>query len=212
MFHHIQIDEPIEKVMDDWDYLHEHVIAKFTGFRPVGENILGIRRRVISDDAIIDPKKGVIGKVMELGPEGIIVGKSTPFTVRVTPAGVPHRVANSFGFWHINDKDELYIPIPGETPGELGYNIVVMGGATEDETDSYAWFCDECHTMLYEHVVHTGREGLAGFWRGELEAVRTYNKDPKLRTCPECNHINPHGYCWNTAKDTPEEAAARLIW
>ena len=31
-------------------------------------------------------------------------------------------------------------------------------------------------------------------------------------TCPECGFVNPLGYCWNSAKDTPEQKEARAIW
>ena len=40
----------------------------------------------------------------------------------------------------------------------------------------------------------------------------TVSADRPARTCPECGHQNPMGYCWNTAKDTPEEAEARKLW
>ena len=62
------------------------------------------------------------------------------------------------------------------------------------------------------HVIETGTTGLAGFWKGERQAVNHYNADPRLRTCPECGHVNPLGYCWNKAKDTPAEAQARQAW
>ena len=97
-------------------------------------------------------------------------------------------------------------------PGELGYFVVVMGHPADNETDAFAWYCEECLTLLYDFVVETGRLGFSGFWKGEVQAVRAYNADPAHRTCPECGHQNPMGYCWNTAKDTPEEAEARKLW
>ena len=42
--------------------------------------------------------------------------------------------------------------------------------------------------------------------------MRSYNSDAAQRTCPECGHVNPFGYVWNTAKDTEEERAARALW
>jgi hypothetical protein len=54
--------------------------------------------------------------------------------------------------------------------------------------------------------------GLNGFFKGSENAVRTYNSDVRYRTCPECGHVNPMGYCWNPAKDTAEERAARALW
>ena len=31
-------------------------------------------------------------------------------------------------------------------------------------------------------------------------------------TCPECGHVNPLAYAWNSAKDTAEQKLAREIW
>jgi hypothetical protein len=58
----------------------------------------------------------------------------------------------------------------------------------------------------------SGELGLKNFWRAEENAVREYNRDIKNRICPECAEINPLGYVWNTAKDTPDESAARALW
>ena len=212
MFADIEIKEPIEKVADDWDYLNDRVISRFAAFRASGHNIFGLRRRVISKSGTQDAKKGSVGTHLSLGPQGIIVGTQPPLSVRITTAGTPHRVPHSFGYWHINDKDELYLQIPGAEEGEPGCAVVIMGLAKEKETDSFAWYCEECLTLLYDFVVETGRDGFNEFWRGEREAVRSYNSDVHKRTCPECSHINPMGYCWNTAKDSPNESAARKIW
>jgi hypothetical protein len=58
MFATVGIDQPIEKIMDDWDYLDEKVVKKFTTWRETGQNIIGIRRRTITLNEIVDPKKG----------------------------------------------------------------------------------------------------------------------------------------------------------
>ena len=149
---------------------------------------------------------------MELGPNGLVEWSHSPLSVHVTTAGTPHTVSHNFGYWHVNDKDELYMPIPERVPGEMGYFVVVMGNPTGDETDAFSWYCEECLTLLYDFVYETGRLGFNGFWKAEASAVRSYNADPANRHCPECGHDNPLGYCWNSAKDTPEEAAARKLW
>ncbi len=213
MFAQIEIKDPIEKVVEDWDYLNEKVLKHYSTFKVAGHNIFGLRRRFISyANGMNDPKKGNISRFFELGPKGVSEGTNDPLNLRITTAGTPHRVAHNFGYWHINDKDELYIPIPSASDDEMGHYVVVMGLPKGCETDSFAWYCEECGTLLYDHVIETGQTGLAGFWKGEREAVNRYNLSPHLRHCPECNHVNPHGYCWNKAKDTPEEAAARLHW
>jgi len=212
MFAEIVIDEKIDKVIDDWDFLAEHVVPKFTMFRPVGQNIYGIRRRAISADGVFDPRKGDISGALELGPKGIVTVQHRPMCMHITTAGTPHRVPHSMGFWHINDMDEIYLPLPNEAGDPLGHYLVIMQTPTGAEGDSYAWYCERCLTMLFERRHRTGAFGMNGLFKCSENAVREYNADARLRTCPECGHLNPKGYVWNTAKDTPEERAARAIW
>jgi hypothetical protein len=212
MFAQIQINEPIDHIIHDWDYLSDKVVAHFSTFKEAGQNILGLRRRMISSATMNDPKKGNISRVLELNGSGFEERQHDALSLRVTAAGNPHRVMHNFGYWHINDKDELYLPIPAEFSDQLGYYVVIMGKPKGSEIDSFAWYCEKCETLLHDHVVETSKTGLAGFWRGERAAVNGYNGDINLRTCPECNHVNPLAYCWNKAKDTPAEAEARLCW
>ena len=39
------IDRPIDKAIADWDFLDETIVAKFSMFRTIGQNVFGIRRR-----------------------------------------------------------------------------------------------------------------------------------------------------------------------
>ena len=213
MFSEITIDEPIDKIIDDWDFFQDRIVGKFSTFRTVGQNIYGIRRRAISREAgIVDPRKGNISGALELGPKGVESITHKPMQIHVTTAGTPHRVAHSFGYWHINDMDEIYLPLPNEAGDPLGHYLVIMQTPTGAEGDSYAWYCERCLTMLFERRHRTGAFGMNGLFKCSENAVREYNADARLRTCPECGHLNPKGYVWNTAKDTPEERAARAIW
>jgi hypothetical protein len=212
MFRELTVDEPIEKIIEDWDFLADHVIGKFSTFRTVGQNIYGIRRRAISRTDVIDPRKGNVADVVVLGPEGIVALPHRPLHVQVTTAGTPHRVTHSFGYWHVNDMDEVYLPLPHLEGDEFGHFLVIMQTPTGKEGESFAWYCRACLTLHYELRYRTGEFGLQGFWKAEERAVRDYNSDPENRTCPECGMVNPLGYCWNTAKDSPDERAARAIW
>jgi hypothetical protein len=212
MFSEITIAEPIEKIVDDWDFFAEKIVPKFTMFRTVGQNVYGIRRRDISSTGIHDATKGEVSEAFELGPQGIVTVQFKPMQVHVTTGGTPHRVAHNLGFWHINDMDELYLPLPNPDGDELGHFLVIMQTPTGNEGDSYAWYCQQCLTMLFERHHHTGQLGMQGLFKTSELAVRAYNGDPKNRTCPECGHLNPLGYVWNSAKDTPEESIARTIW
>jgi hypothetical protein len=212
MLSEIVIDEPIEKIIEDWDFLDEKVIAKFARFRPLGQHIYGIRRRDLSSDDMIDPVKGNISQTLEIGPQGIVEVRHHPMAIHVTTGGTPHRVRHNFGFWHINDMDEIYLGLPN-MPGEpLGHYIVIMGTPKGNEGDRWAWYCEQCLTLLFERHFRTGELGLYGLFKSSETAVRDYNSAARNRTCPECGYLNPMGYAWNANHDTPEERAARAIW
>ena len=211
MFATVGIDQPIEKIMDDWDYLDEKIVKKFTTWQQVGGNIFGIRRRQITMTEIIDPKKGNFNSV-SLTPDGLISKNHKALKMHITPGGVPHRVEHSFGFWHVNDMDEIYLPIPAREGEQYGHFIVMMQKPTGNEGESFAWYCEQCYTLIHEHYFATGKIGFSGLYHAEREAIGTYNGDPNLRRCPECGHDNPLAYCANPVKDTPEQAEARRYW
>jgi hypothetical protein len=206
----ITVDRPIEKIVEDWDFLAEKIVPRFTMFRTIGQNVYGIRRHAISETGIHDVTKGMETVLWELGPKGIIAPPFQPMRLHVTNGGTPHRVPHSMGYWHINDMDELYLPLPSAPGDPLGHNVIIMQNPTGREGESVAWYCDNCLTLLFERYHRTGELGM-DFKMSEL-AVREYNANVKHRTCPECGHVNPLGYCWNPAKDTPEERAARQAW
>jgi len=212
MFREITVDEKLDKIIDDWDFLEEAIVGKFSTFRHVGQNIFGIRRRAVSRTTIVDPRKGNVSGALELGPKGILSVPHVPLHVHVTAGGTPHRVAHNFGFWHVNDMDELYLPLPAAEGDTLGHMLVIQEAPLGKEGESFAWYCEQCLTMLFELHYETGKYGLQGFWKAEERAVRAYNSELAHRTCPECGHLNPLGYCWNTAKDTAEEREARAYW
>ncbi len=202
------ISEPLEKIIDDWDFLEATVAKKFSTFRAVGSNIYGVRRRKVDGAGITDMKKGNISVLLELGPDGPVPHQFTSNSFHIIASGTPHHVPHSFGHWHINDMEELAVKFQG-ADGDLGYSLLIMRTPTGKEGESVAWYCEECFTILYELRMKTGELGLGEFWRKEREAVTTFNSDAKIRTCPECGHVNPMAYVWNPTKDTPEEAEAR---
>jgi hypothetical protein len=205
----LTVDESIDKAADDWDFLEATIAKKFSTFRPVGSNIYGVRRRAVGEThGITDMKKGDISVLYELGPDGPQAHQFRVNNFHVIASGTPHIVPHSFGFWHINDMEEISVKFPG-ADSDLGYSLLIMRTPVGNEGESLAWYCEDCYTMLYEHHMHTGRYGLGEFWRGERIAVTTWNADAKLRTCPQCGLENGKSYPWNTAKDTPELATAR---
>ena len=212
MFAEIMIDEPLEKVIEDRDFVEEKILKKFLGWLPVGQNIYGIRRRHIEARGINDPSKGGVSGLLEIGPKGLTDLPFDQMHFHVSTGGTPHHVPHNFGFWHINDMDELFLPIPSIDENELGYFVAIMQRPLGKEGESFAWYCEECWTILYEWRLKSGELGFDKFWKGERAAVNEYNRDVALRTCNECGHVNPLGYCWHPSKDTPEEKEARAAW
>jgi hypothetical protein len=212
MITEVTIAEPIEKILDDWDFFADAIVGKFSAFREVGQNIYGIRRRSIGKAEIVDTKKGSFAEFFELGAQGPVTARFEPMRIHVTTAGTPHRVPHSMGFWHINDMDELYLPLPSPPSEPLGHFLVIMQSPSGNEGESFAFYCEQCRTLLHELHYATGKLGMQGMFRAEEVAVRAFNADLRKRTCPECGFVNPLGYCWNIAKDTPDERAARAIW
>ncbi len=185
------------------DMTDEHDVKKFLGFTPVGENLVGIRRR---------PLKLMQEDSLEIGPRGIVRPPRAPLGLYVIFGGTPHHTQHLFGYWHINDVDELYITAGSGSPEEDATRILLMRYPRPGERDMFAWYCQQCVTLLYCFVYQTGRDGFEGFWRAEREAVKLFNGDPKLRICPNCSWQHPLGYGFMSHKDTPEEAAARAGW
>ena len=211
MFANIRVKEPLERVVNDWDYLAERVMPHFSTLKLIGQNNMGIRRRVVSLDVVHDPKKGA-SHHYEIGPSGIVEIERHPFELCITAAGTPHHVSHNFGYWHINDMDEVSFAVPAEQPGDLGHTFIIQGTARGAECDRFAWYCEKCITLMHEFVYATGVEGFDGFWRAERAAVTEYNVDRKLWRCPECGHVNPAAYCWNPSKDGDLERQARATW
>lgn len=212
MYANMLVEEPLDKVMEDWDFLNERVVKRFTRFMPKGQNIYGVRRRDIGVDGVHDAKKGQFGRALELTPAGLQEWQHTAFQLHVTLSGVPHHVEHNFGFWHVNDMDELYLPLPNPDPSTPGVFLVCMGNPAPGQSDRFVWFCLTCYTLLFEREYRSGDEGFEGFFKAERQAIVDFNSDPKNQLCPECGHRNPLGYHWMANEDTPEERAAREAW
>ena len=141
----------------------------------------------------------------------MVVVPRTPLTIHVTRRGTPHRTEFLFGYWHVNDKDEIIIPLPptDTTPAHL---VIVMGHPKDNETDRIACYCQQCGSLVFMRELVTGTIGFQRFFQWEHETVREYNSDPKLRTCWDCGHVNPLSYTAFPTRDTPEERESRMKW
>jgi hypothetical protein len=215
----VYVDEPLDKIVDDWDFLHEKVLPKFMGFRPVGDGVYGMRQILSEAPPTVEHQQASTGPVLavknrrhfEIGPQGLVTVKRTPLVAHVTLAGTPHHTEFVYGYWHINDMDEISVDVP-PAAGRPGYVILIQGHPKGPECDRIAWYCEECHELVHMSELVTGNLGFRDFWSWERAAVRAYNEDPKLRTCWNCGHVNPLGYLAFATQDTPEERESRLKW
>jgi len=220
MYANVYVDEPLDKIVDDWDFLAEKVLPKFMGFRPVGHGVYGMRQLIPEAPQTVEQQQqngtGPILAVrnrrhFEIGPKGVVTVKRTPLVAHVTLAGTPHHTEFVYGYWHINDMDEIAIDIP-PGPDRPGYVILMQGHPKGNEGDRIAWYCEQCTELVYMSELVTGNLGFKDFFHWERVAVRAYNSDAKLRTCWNCGHINPLGYLAFATQDTPEERESRLKW
>ena len=211
----LYVNESIEKIAEDWDFFEDKVVKKFFGFKTVGDNVVGIRpvtQGTIDKLGASAPPIALVSvrRNFEIGPKGIVEVPRTPFSLHVTRAGTPHRTEHVFGYWHINDKDEVIVTLPpnGDEPGRV---VIVMGKPTGEETDRFAWYCEECVTLLFMRELVSGRD-FQKFWASELAAVREYNSDPRHQICPSCGHKNRLAYSSMQPKDTDDERGSRMVW
>ena len=95
----ITVPERLDALLDDWDLLDDRVIKKLTTFKEIGENVVGVRRRMVTKDpvTVLDPVKGLLPESIEIGPSGLITQTHEILSLRITVGGAPHRVPHNFG-------------------------------------------------------------------------------------------------------------------
>ncbi len=176
------------------------------GFQRRGEYFIGIRRHT--------PTAPNEARGLEIGPKGIETPRRAEFGMHVIYAGTPHHSIHTFGYWHINDVDEVYFRMPSKEPGGEVQQAILMRNPVPGERDMFSWYCQNCVTLLYCSVFHSGdlQLGFQGLWRAEHEAIVAFNKDVKLRTCRNCGTEHPLAYRFWKPHNSPEEEAARAIW
>ena len=195
-----------------WNMLRPGIIENFYGFTDTGDNVIGIRsieRKGVAahGEESVPVALPAVRKNYEIGPQGVVEVPRIPYSAHVTRSGTPHRTQHVFGYWHINDKDEIIIPLPPEG-GRPARVLIIMGIPESDEADRFAWYCENCLTLLFL------RESMdfKNFWQAELAAARDYNEAPENRKCPSCGHQNLLAYSGMQESDTAPERDARMQW
>jgi hypothetical protein len=223
LFTGITVTDAAAALGEDWNFLDERVISRFMAFKPVGHNIFGARAITLDAPPVAreqearTTKKRLLELVktrrnFEIGPEGIVQVGRDPMCMHVTCAGTPHRTEFLFGYWHINDRDEIILPLPPAASAQPAHLLIVMGLPKKNETDRIGWYCLECANLLFIRELVTGESGFSKFWQFERAVVSEFNSDEAHHTCKQCGHVNPLGYCAFPNLDTEAERASRMQW
>ncbi len=190
-----QSDQPWAKQANwvDFDLLGDEAVKQFSAFARLGkDHLMGIRMlNGAGRPNVMYGLRSGKPEVMDIVQPGKAIG--------FVPAGAAHHLTQDYGWWHVNDADEIYIPVP-LTNGVLAF--VILEATFANRWDKFQWYCLECFTFLHERRVHTGRVGMEGYWEAEAAAVAEFNADPERRTCPNCQTVHPLAYSfWEPGKE-----------
>lgn len=183
------------------DLLSDDAPLRYRSFFPVGEMLIGLRFHD-NDPSRMGMRTGNTLKIID-GRIAVEPRRHMMFT----PPLVPHRSEHIYGFWHINDEQELAMNLTLSETRRV--TVLIEGFPKRGRRDRFAWFCTSCLNPLYMREVETGRVGLPGFYAVEEDAFEVFNNDRALRTCTRCGTVHPHAYSIFNWNDTEEQKAAR---
>lgn len=183
------------------DMLDDDAPLRYRSFFPVGEMLIGLRFHE-NDPSRVGMRTGNTLKIIN-GRIAVEPRRHMMFT----PPLVPHRSEHIYGFWHINDEQELAMNLTLSETRRV--TVLVEGFPKRGRRDRFAWFCTSCLNPLYMREVETGRVGLPGFYAVEEDAFAVFNGDEQLRTCRRCGTVHPHAYSIFNWNDTAQQKAAR---
>jgi|GEM_PF-1469910 hypothetical protein len=179
---------------------------RYRSFYPCGDMLVGLRYRDLNTDKQRSRLKYGRSLKIEGGKIVIEPRRSIHFNLPL----VPHHSEYGYGFWHINDEQEM--ALNQTLDDKRAVTILIEGFPKRGRKDRFAWFCLECVNPLYMREVETRRVGLPGFYAVQEDAVAVFNGDEKIRTCGACGAVHPHAYSIFPWTDTDEQRAARETW
>ena len=188
-----QSDQPKLANWVDFNLLGEEAARQFSAFERIGkDHMMGIR--MLGNSGRPNVMYGLRNgqpEVMDIVQPGKAIG--------FVPAGAPHHLTQDYGWWHVNDTEEIYLPVP-LVNGALAF--VIIEATYTERWDKFQWYCLKCYTFLDERKVNTGRVGMEGYWAAEADAVKEFNADLERRTCPNCQAVHPPAYSfWEPGKE-----------
>ena len=186
------------------DLMSDESKLRYRSFYPCGDMLIGLRYHEPKPD-----QKGFkSGRSLKI-VDGKIV--SEPRTdVQFTPPLVPHHAEHVYGFWHVNDQQEMVMNL--KLDGERRLTVLIEGFPERGRIDRFAWFCLECLNPLYMTQTETARVGLGGYYAAQEDAFEVFNNDESVRTCSECGTVHPVAYSIFPWNDNEAEREARNLW
>jgi hypothetical protein len=185
------------------DFASPDAEQRYRSFYPVGEMLIGLRFHDLKSGSGLK-----LGRNLKIVDGKIVTEQRS--NIMFTPPLVPHHAEHGYGFWHINDEQEMALNL--KLSESRLVTVLVEGFPKRGRHDRFAWYCLECLNPLYMREVETGRVGLPGFYAVEDQAFQDFNGDARLRTCGACGAVHPPAYSIFPSQDTPEEREARALW
>ena len=186
------------------DLMTEESKLRYRSFYPCGDMLIGLR--------YAEPKPGQKsfkpGRSLKI-IDGKIVSEPRK-DVQFTPPLVPHHAEHVYGFWHINDQQEMVMNLKLEDERRL--TVLIEGFPQRGRIDRFAWYCLECVNPLYMAEAETAKVGLAGYYAVQEDAFEVFNNDESVRTCSECGAVHPVAYSIFPWNDKEKEREARGEW
>ncbi len=195
-----------EAVLSVIDLFGDDTEERYRSFYPCGNMLVGLRYR--------DPNTDKQGSRVKFGRslkiEGGKIISEPRQSIHFNLPLVPHHSEHAFGFWHINDEQEMSLTMP--LHDKRSVTVLLESFPQRGRKDRFAWFCLECVNPLYMREVEARRVGLPGFYAVQEDAIAIFNGDEKLRTCGDCTTVHPHAYSIFPWTDDEEQRKAREIW
>jgi hypothetical protein len=186
------------------DLMTEESKLRYRSFSPCGDMLIGLR--------YVEPQPGKTafkhGRSLKI-MNGKIVSEPRN-DVQFTPPLVPHHAEHIYGFWHINEQQEMVMNLKLEDDRRL--TVLIEGFPERGRIDRFAWFCLECLNPLYMAQAETAKVGLGGYYAAQEDAFEVFNNDESVRTCSECGTVHPLAYSIFPWNDNEAERESRDEW
>lgn len=186
------------------DLMSEESKLRYRSFYPCGDMLIGLRYAEPNPDRR-GFKPGRSLKIID----GKIVAEPRR-DVQFTPPLVPHHAEHVYGFWHINDQQEMVLNM--KLGDDRRLTVLIEGYPERGRVDRFAWFCLNCVNPLYMAEVETAKVGLPGYYAVQEDAFEVFNNDEKVRTCSHCGTVHPVAYSIFPWNDNAGEREARSQW